>query len=293
MKVFINGKLYDKQDAKISVWDHGFLYGDGVFEGIRVYNNAIFKLDEHLKRLYDSAKVIELKIPYSFEELKNHLINTVKINLEEEKIENAYIRLVVSRGEGDLGLDPRKCKEPSVIIIVDKIQLYPKEFYEKGLRLIISSYRRPSADILSPRIKSLNYLNNILAKIEANNANAQEAIMLNQQGYITECTADNIFIVKDEVIKTPPPFVGILEGITRQSVLEMCQELGIKSEEVIIDVKDLLTADEVFITGTGAEIVPIRQINNIDFNIGKITKNLIEYFPKFVEKHSTKVFVNV
>lgn len=293
MKVFINGKLYDKQDAKISVWDHGFLYGDGVFEGIRVYNNAIFKLDEHLKRLYDSAKVIELKIPYSFEELKNHLINTVKINLEEEKIENAYIRLVVSRGEGDLGLDPRKCKEPSVIIIVDKIQLYPKEFYEKGLRLIISSYRRPSADILSPRIKSLNYLNNILAKIEANNSNAQEAIMLNQQGYITECTADNIFIVKDEVIKTPPPFVGILEGITRQSVLEMCQELGIKSEEVIIDVKDLLTADEVFITGTGAEIVPIRQINNIDFHIGKITKNLIEYFPKFVEKHSTKVFVNV
>ncbi len=293
MKVFINGKLYDKQDAKISVWDHGFLYGDGVFEGIRVYNNAIFKLDEHLKRLYDSAKVIELKIPYSFEELKNHLINTVKINLEEEKIENAYIRLVVSRGEGDLGLDPRKCKEPSVIIIVDKIQLYPKEFYEKGLRLIISSYRRPSADILSPRIKSLNYLNNILAKIEANNANAQEAIMLNQQGYITECTADNIFIVKDEVVKTPPPFVGILEGITRQSVLEMCKELGIKSEEVIIDVKDLLTADEVFITGTGAEIVPIRQINNLEFHIGKITKKLIEYFPKFVQKHSTKVFVNV
>ncbi|MCS6955059.1 MAG: branched-chain-amino-acid transaminase [Candidatus Calescibacterium sp.] len=293
MKVFINGKLLNKEEAKISVWDHGFLYGDGVFEGIRVYNNSIFKLDEHLIRLYDSARVIELSIPYTYEEMKNHLINTVKINLEEEKIENAYIRLVVSRGEGDLGLDPRKCKNPTVIIIVDKIQLYPKEFYEKGLKLIISSYRRPSADILSPRIKSLNYLNNILAKIEANNANAQEAIMLNQNGYITECTADNIFIVHNGKVKTPPAYVGILEGITRESVLQMCKELNIESEEVIIDVKDLLTAQEVFITGTGAEIVPIKQINNIEFNIGKTTQKLIEYFPEFVRKNSTPVFVKV
>lgn len=293
MKVFINGKLYNKEEAKISVWDHGFLYGDGVFEGIRVYNNSIFKLDEHLLRLYDSARVIELKIPYQYEEMKKFVINTVKINLEEEKIENAYIRLVVSRGIGDLGLDPRKCKEPTVVIIVDKIQLYPKEFYEKGLKLIISSYRRPSADTLSPRIKSLNYLNNILAKIEANNSNAQEAIMLNHNGYITECTADNVFIVKNNVVKTPPAFVGILEGITRKSVLEMCEELNIKSEEIIIDVKDLLTADEVFITGTGAEIVPISQINNLEFQIGKITKKLIEYFPTFIKKHSTPVFAQV
>lgn len=293
MKVFINGKLYNKEDAKVSVWDHGFLYGDGVFEGIRVYNNAIFRLDEHLIRLYESAKVINLEIPYSFEELKNHVINIVKINLEEEKMENAYIRLIISRGEGDLGLDPRKCKTPTTVIIVDEIQLYPKEFYEEGLSLIISSYRRPSADILSPRIKTLNYLNNILAKIEANFANVQEAVMLNQNGYITECTADNIFIVKNEVVITPPPFVGILEGITRKSVLEMCQELNIAAKEEIIDVKDLLTADEVFITGTGAEIVPVKQINNISLHIGKITKKLINYFPEFVKKHSTPVFVKV
>ncbi len=293
MKVFINGKLYPKQEAKISVWDHGFLYGDGVFEGIRVYNNSIFKLDQHLKRLYNSAKVIELDIPYSYNELKEHLINTVKINLEEQKIENAYIRLVVSRGEGDLGLDPKKCKTPSVVIIVDKIQLYPKEYYEKGLKLIISSFRRPPADVLSPRIKSLNYLNNILAKIEANNSNAQEAVMLNPNGYITECTADNIFIVKDEVVKTPPPFVGILEGITRESVLEMCQELNIKHQEVILDIKDLLTADEVFITGTGAEIAPVTQINNQTFPIGNITRKITNYFPQFVKKHSTSVFAKV
>lgn len=293
MKVFINGKLYNKEEAKVSVWDHGFLYGDGVFEGIRVYNNSIFKLDDHLIRLYESAKVIDLQIPYTYEELKNHLINTVKINLEEEKIENAYIRLIVSRGEGDLGLDPRKCKFPTTVIIVDKIQLYPKEFYEKGLTLTISSYRRPSADILSPRIKSLNYLNNILAKIEANFSDAQEAVILNHQGYITECTADNIFIVKNKTVKTPPPFVGILEGITRKSVLEMCKELEIESKEEIVDIKDLLTADEVFITGTGAEIVPVKQINNIPLSIGPITKKLISYFPEYVKKHSTPVFVRV
>ncbi|MEN3014864.1 MAG: branched-chain-amino-acid transaminase [bacterium] len=293
MKVFINGTLYDKHEAKISVWDHGFLYGDGVFEGIRVYNNAIFKLDPHLIRLYSSARVIQLKIPYSYEEMKQHVINTVRVNLEEQKIQDAYIRLVVSRGEGDLGLDPRKCKSPTTVIIVDKIQLYPKEFYEKGLRLIFSSFRRPSADILSPRIKSLNYLNNILAKMEANNSNAQEAIMLNSNGYVTECTADNIFIVKDGIVKTPPPFVGILEGITRQSVLEMCQELNIQTEESIIDIKDLLNADEVFITGTGAEIVPVREINNVEFPIGKITLKLMNYFREFIKKHSTPVFANV
>jgi len=293
MKVFINGNLYDKKEAKISVWDHGFLYGDGVFEGIRIYNNAIFKLDEHLNRLYESARVIDLNIPYSYEELKEHVINTCKINLQEEKMENGYIRLVVSRGEGDLGLDPRKCKSSTVVIIVDKIQLYPKEFYENGLRLIISSYRRPSADILSPRIKSLNYLNNILAKIEANNANAQEAVMLNQNGYLTECTADNIFIVYKGVVKTPPPYVGILEGITRKTVLEMCSELNIPFDETILDIKDLLTADEVFITGTGAEIVPVSEINNTKLNVGPITKKLIQHFQEFVKKHSTPIFVKV
>jgi branched-chain amino acid aminotransferase len=292
MKVFINGKLYNKEDAKISVWDHGFLYGDGVFEGIRIYNNSIFKLDEHLVRLYNSAKVINLNIPYSFEQLKEYVINTSKINLQEQKIENGYIRLVVSRGEGDLGLDPRKCKEPTVVIIVDKIQLYPKEFYEKGLRLIISSYRRPPADILSPRIKSLNYLNNIMAKIEANNADAQESLMLNLNGYITECTADNIFIVHNKTVKTPPPFVGILEGITRQTVIEMCNELDIKVKEEIIDIKDLMTADEVFITGTGAEIVPVSQINNTKINVGPITKKLINYFTEFVKRYSTPIFIS-
>jgi branched-chain amino acid aminotransferase len=292
MKVFIDGKLYPKEEAKISVWDHGFLYGDGVFEGIRVYNKKIFKLNEHLERLYYSANVIDLNIPYDYQELKSIVKEVVRINLEEENWENAYIRLVVSRGVGDLGLDPRKCLKSTVVIIIDKIQLYPKEYYEKGLKIIISSFRRPSADILSPRIKSLNYLNNILAKIEANYSNCQEAVMLNSQGYITECTADNIFIVKNDVVITPPPYVGILEGITRASVIDICKELNIKVKEDIIDIKDLINADEVFLTGTGAEIIPVSEINGkkVRYCPGDITTKIREYFPKYVSFWSTPVY---
>ena len=295
MKVFINGNLFSKEEAKISVWDHGFLYGDGVFEGIRVYNKRIFKLNEHLDRLYYSAKVIDLTIPYDYQEMKSIVKEVVRINLEEENWEDAYIRLVVSRGIGDLGLDPKKCIKPTVVIIVDKIQLYPKEYYEKGLKLIISSYRRPSADILSPRIKSLNYLNNILAKIEANYSNCQEAIMLNTQGYITECTADNIFIVISDRVITPPPYVGILEGITRQSVIDICEKLNIPVEEKIIDIKDLLTADELFLTGTGAEIIPVSEISGkkIKECPGKITTLIREEFKKYVLHYSTPVYDEV
>jgi len=292
MKIFIDGKLYPKEEAKVSVWDHGFLYGDGVFEGIRVYNKKIFKLNEHLERLYYSAKVIDLNIPYDYQELKSIVKEVVRVNLEEENWEDAYIRLVASRGVGDLGLDPRKCLKPTVVIIVDKIQLYPKEYYEKGLKVVISSFRRPSADILSPRIKSLNYLNNILAKIEANYANCQEAVMLNSQGYVTECTADNIFIVKNDIVITPPPYVGILEGITRASVIDICKELNIKVKEEVIDIKDLINADEVFLTGTGAEIIPVSEVNGkkVRYCPGDITNKIMKYFPNYVSFWSTPVY---
>ena len=292
MKVYIDGKLYPPEEAKISVWDHGLLYGDGVFEGIRVYQGGIFKLDEHLQRLYESARVISLDIPLSFDALRQAVIDTVRVNLEEENWQDAYIRLVVTRGVGDLGLDPNKCKKPTVIIIVDKISLYPRKYYEEGLSVIVSSYRRPSADILSPRIKSLNYLNNILAKLEANLAGVQEAILLNDKGYITECTADNIFAVKSGCVLTPPPIAGILEGITRATVIELCRKLDIPCIERMLDIKDLLTADEVFLTGTGAEIVPVVRISGVPIGTGKpgsITKQLIKAFREEIPHHLTYV----
>ncbi|MBN2445072.1 MAG: aminotransferase class IV, partial [Spirochaetales bacterium] len=221
MKIYIDGTYHEKENACISVFDHGLLYGDGVFEGIRVYSGKVFKLKEHIKRLYMSARAINLAIPCTMEEMEKQVLKTVELN----QTTHGYIRLVVTRGKGDLGIDPRKCPKASIIIIAADIELYPEEFYKKGIRIISSSIRRLSADGINPRIKSLNYLNNILAKMEATQAGCLEAVMLNKEGYITECTGDNIFIIKDNKLLTPDPSCGILSGITRETVLELAHDL--------------------------------------------------------------------
>ncbi len=290
MKIYINGKFYPKEEARISVLDHGYLYGDGVFEGIRCYSGNIFKLKEHVDRLYDSAKVIMLKIPMSKEEMIKAIVETVR----ENGLRDAYIRVVVSRGEGTLGLDPRKCPSPNVVIIADKIVLYPKELYEKGLTIITVPTRRNITEALNPRIKSLNYLNNILAKIEAINAGAYEALMINNEGYVAECTGDNIFYVKKGEIFTPPSAMGALEGITRNTVMEIAQEkLGIEIKEKVFTRYELYTADEVFLTGTAAEIVPVVKIDGREVGDGKpgpITRKLMEEFKKIVTIEGVKVY---
>ena len=252
LKIFLNGVLVPAKEAYVSVFDHGFLYGDGIFEGIRAYSGRIFKLDEHLDRLFDSAKSILLEIPYSREELTEQVCRTVR----ENELLDAYIRLIISRGPGDLGLDPTKCSHPSVIIIADEIALYPQEVYRRGLDLAAVSTRRPATDVLNPAIKSLNYLNNILAKIEANLRGLPEVVLLNHQGYVAEATADNIFIVRRGQLRTPPANAGILNGITRQVVMKLASELGMACEEENITLHDLYTADECFLTGTAAEVIP-------------------------------------
>ncbi len=282
MKVYINGKLYDKEEARISVFDHGVLYGDGVFEGIRAYNGRVFKLDEHIDRLYMSAKAIMLNIPMTREEMKKAVIDTCKAN----GIKDGYIRLVVTRGEGDLGLDPRKCKSPTVFIIASKIKLYPQEFYENGLSVITVPTRRNIPEAVSPMIKSLNYLNNILAKIEAVYRGAQEALMLNQEGYVSECTGDNVFIVRRGVIYTPPPYAGILEGITRRVVIGIAKSKSIQVIERNITRFEIYTADEMFLTGTAAEVIPVVEVDGRKIGDGKpgeITKKLIARFREIVQ----------
>lgn len=257
MKIYIDGKYYDKDEAKISVFDHGLLYGDGLFEGIRVYNGKVFRLREHIKRLYDGAKAINLTIPFTPGEMERIVDETVKVNEKKD----GYIRLVVTRGIGDLGVSPANCKSASVIIIVGDISLYPKEYYEKGIPLMTSSVRRVSPQNFDPRIKSLNYLNNILAKIEANRAGCLEAVMLNERGFVAECTGDNIFIVKNGILITPPPYDSILEGITRETVMTIAAQMGICVKETSITQFDLYTADECFLTGTGAELIPVTEID--------------------------------
>ncbi|HDI10328.1 MAG TPA: branched-chain-amino-acid transaminase [Euryarchaeota archaeon] len=282
--VYIDGSFYPKDEAKISVFDHGFLYGDGVFEGIRVYNGLIFKLREHIERLYKSAKHIKLEIPIEKEEMINRVVEAVKKN----GFKDAYIRLIVTRGIGDLGLDPRKCPKPSIVIIVQPMgPLLGKEAQEKGAKAIISSIRRIPTDCLSAEIKSLNYLNSILARIEANEAGAHEAIMLDKRGFVSEGTGDNVFIVKDNKIITPPNTAGILEGITRNRVMELGRELGYEVSEEEITVHDLYTADEVFLTGTAAEIVPVVEINGRKIGNGRpgpVTKRLMEEFKKITQR---------
>jgi len=286
--VYINGELVPKSQAKISVFDHGFLYGDGVFESILVTDGVAFKLKEHIDRLYDSAKAICLDIPMSKEEMIKTVVDVVRAN----GLKNAYIRLIVTRGVGDLGLDPRKCQKPTIVIIVDKIKLYEEETLSRGLTAIISSVRRDRVDATTHEVKSMNYLNNILAKLEANAVGADEAIMLDDRGFVSEGTADNIFIVKDGVIYTPPRTCGILMGITRARVMKLAGELGYKVVEKEITPAELLTADEVFLTGTAAGIVPVTKIAGRVIGDGKpgpITRKLMERFKQLLRDPSEGV----
>jgi branched-chain amino acid aminotransferase len=276
-KIYINGKLFDKQDAKVSVYDHGFLYGDGVFEGIRVYEGKVFKLREHVDRLYDSARHIALEIPMSREDMADAVVSTVKANDKR----NGYIRLVVSRGAGTLGLDPRKTTDPQIIIIVDDIALYPPELYENGLEIITAATIRNHPNATNPRIKSLNYLNNILAKIEGIRAGCVEALMLNHKGEVSECTGDNIFIVKRGILKTPPPDAGILEGITRNAVMDLARAGNILVQECSLTRHDVYAADECFLTGTAAEVIPVVKCDGRPIGSGKVgpvTRQLAERF---------------
>jgi branched-chain amino acid aminotransferase len=283
LKVWIDGKLLDKDEARVSVYDHGLLYGDGVFEGIRAYAGKIFRGEVHLRRLYDSAKAIRLSIPLSPEEFLAAIQQTVKAN----GFTDCYIRVVVTRGAGPLGIDPKNCKSPSVVIIADTIQLYPKELYEKGMAVITSSIIRNHPQALSPRIKSLNYLNNILARLEANDAGVAEAIMFNHLGNVAECTADNLFIVRSGQVQTPMVTDGILEGVTRQAILDLCGRMGIPASERTMQAHDLYTADECFVTGTGAEVAPVTKIDGRVVGTGEpgpVTKRLIEAFHKYVRE---------
>jgi len=257
MKIYLDGKLVDKKNARISVFDHGLLYGDGVFEGIRTYDGLVFRLKEHIDRLYKSADAIELKMPMGKKEMTEAVVKTLKAN----KLKDAYVRLVVTRGLGDLGLDPRKCARPTIFIITDKIALYPKEYYQKGLEIVTAATRRNFPQALDARIKSLNYLNNILAKIEAIRSGTEEAIMLTYNDYVAECTGDNLFIVKKRSALTPPPYVGILKGITRDAVMTLARGLGLAVREEVLTRHDLFNADECFLTGTAAEIVPVVRID--------------------------------
>jgi len=281
MKIYIDGKYYDKDDAKISVLDHGVLYGDGVFEGIRVYNSRVFRLSEHVDRLYASAKAIALTIPMNGKEMEAAVAATVRAN----NTQDGYIRLVVTRGQGSLGLDPGSCDRATVIIIVGDIQLYPEEFYKAGIKLVTASTRRVPPECLDPRIKSLNYLNNILAKMEARAAGALEAVMLNTQGFVTECTADNIFIVKGGRLLTPHPAQGALHGVTMRTVSEIAKNQGIECAESAVTQYDLYAADECFITGTGAEVMPVISVDGRIIGDGKpgpLTLQLMEDYRKLV-----------
>ncbi len=275
MKIYIDGKYYDERNARISVFDHGLLYGDGIFEGIRAYNGRVFKLKEHIDRLFCSAKAILLEIPMSHADLMAATLETCRRN----RIRDGYIRLVVTRGAGTLGLNPRSCKKPSVIIIAGKIQLYPAELYQHGMDIITVPTTRNLHSALNPAIKSLNYLNNVLAKIEANTAGVEEAIMLNAEGYVAECTGDNLFIVRNGALSTPPLSAGALYGITRQTVIELAEAAGLKVSEPALTRYDLFNADECFLTGTGAELIPVVKIDGRVIGTGKpgpITRRLEE-----------------
>ncbi|MBU3911657.1 MAG: branched-chain-amino-acid transaminase [Candidatus Omnitrophica bacterium] len=286
-QVYINGEYFDKQEAKISVFDHGLLYGDGVFEGIRAYNRLVFRLVQHIDRLYESAHGIMLKIAISKKDMIKAVIDTLKIN----NLDDAYIRLIVTRGIGDLGLDPRKCKDASIIVITDKIQLYPEKLYKDGLGIITVPTPRNIPEALNPQIKSLNYLNNILAKIEAINNGYEEALMFTASGYVAECTGDNIFIVKDNAIITPPAYLGILKGITRAAAMDIGKKLGLEVKEDVLTRHNIFTADECFLTGTAAEIVPVVNIEKRiigDGRPGKITLKIMKEFRKLTKKDGVK-----
>jgi branched-chain amino acid aminotransferase len=287
--VYVNGEYVLKDDAKISVYDHGFLYGDGVFEGIRVYDGNVYRLDEHLQRLYESAQSIMLNIPHTKEELTAIIVET----LQKNKYRDAYIRLVVSRGKGNLGLDPFTCERPGVIVIAEQLALFPKKLYETGLEIITVASRRNRPDVLSPKVKSLNYLNNILVKIEASLAGVSEALMLNDQGYVAEGSADNVFIVKGNTLKTPPGYLGALEGITRNAIVEIAHELGYKMVEEPFTRHDVYVADEVFLTGTAAEVIAVVKVDGRvigNGTPGDHTNKLLRAFRKKVVEEGVKVY---
>lgn len=286
--IYLDGKLVPESEAKISVFDHGLLYGDGCFEGIRIYNGRVFRLTEHLKRLYESARSICLTIPIDFAEMEKATLDTVAAN----HLRDGYIRLVVTRGVGSLGLNPYQCPKASVIIIASGITLYPKEKYETGLNLITCATRRPASAALSPQVKSLNYLNNIMAKIECIQAGCEEGIMLNEQGYVAECTGDNVFILKNGQIYTPTIASGALNGITRMAVIEVMQEMRLAIHEVTMTRHDIYTADECFLTGTAAEVIPAVQYDRRpigDGKPGRLTTQIIANFKALANSTGTPV----
>ncbi len=288
MKIYINGRFVDQRAARISVFDHGLLYGDGVFEGIRAYGGRVFMLEEHVERLYHSARAIALKIPISRRRMCEAVVETCRRN----RIRNGYVRLVVTRGEGTLGLNPFLCKRAQVVIIAAGIRLYPEELYEKGLKLITVGTLRNVPEAINPKIKSLNYLNNILAKIEALNAGVMEGIMLNVQGYVAEATGDNVFVVKGRRIITPPAWCGALEGITRGVVMQLAPQMGIEAAEDVLTRYDLYNADEVFLTGTAAEIIGVVEIDDRRIGTGKpgtVTRRLAAAFREYARTQGTPI----
>ncbi len=291
MKIYIDGQYFDKDDAKVSVFDHGVLYGDGIFEGIRAYNGRVFKLEQHLRRLQESAASILLDLPLPLKKIEEALLETIRQN----GLKDAYIRLVVTRGVGDLGLDMRKCKAgPTLFIIADKIELYPEAYYEKGLELVTSTFRQKGADQLTPSVKSLNYLPNILARAEATRVGAQEAILLNGEGYVTECTGDNLFLVRDGRIYTPPTHAGILEGVTREVAIELARDrMGLEVVEEMFTRFEVYRAQEVFLTGTGAEVVPAVKVDGRAIGTGHpgpVTRKLISVFREYARSTGTAIY---
>jgi len=281
--IFMNDRLVPEEEAKVSVFDHGLLYGDGVFEGLRSYSGRVFRLDAHLDRLWDSARAIALEIPLA----KDVVAQAVNDTLAANKLVDGYVRLVVTRGAGSLGLDPNRTKNPQVIVIADTISLYPREHYEKGLRIVTAATQRTQAAALSPRIKSLNYLNNIMAKLEGLQAGCVEALMLNHKGEVAECTGDNIFVVRKGLLLTPPPDAGILEGITRGAVMELARSAGIDCREATLTRHDLYTAEECFLTGTAAEVIPVVEIDGRSIGTGRpgpVTAKLLAAFHALVRQ---------
>jgi branched-chain amino acid aminotransferase len=289
LKIYIDGVFYEQSEAKISVFDHGLLYGDGVFEGIRFYHDRVFRLDEHINRLWDSAKAIALEMPISRSELVAATLETVRQN----DLHDGYIRLLVTRGVGSLGLSPDSCRRPSIVIIAATISLYPESLYQKGLTMVTCATRRTAPAALSPRVKSMNYLNNILAKIEAQQAGAAEGVMLNEQGYVAECTGDNLFVVKNGLLLTPPVNSGILEGVTRQVVLELARQNGFPIREQDLTRYDLFVADECFLTGTAAEVIPAVQLDRRAIGTGQpgpVTLKLVEDFRGLTRSTGTPIY---
>lgn len=288
MKIWLDETLVDEKDAKISVFDHGLLYGDGVFEGIRFYSGRVFRLEEHIRRLFDSARAIVLKLPWTQEQVMQFTVDTIKAN----GLTDGYVRLVVTRGTGGLGLNPYLCERPIMFIIASTIQLYPEEYYTNGLAIVTCATRRPAPAALMPQVKSLNYLNNIMAKIEAIQAGAMEALMLNEQGYVSECTGDNIFLLKNGTLLTPPVADGALDGVTRQVILQLADQLGIPWKEQTLTRYDIFISDECFLTGTAAEVIPVIALDRRPIGDGKpgpLTLRFIEAFRALANSTGTPI----